>query len=504
MQDAERRQNYLIGLGVSALLLVIVRRSFLWESLWLDESISFWVVQGSLRDVVYRAINFQGQSPLYYLLLWCTKKWLGDSELALRAPSLLAMALCMCLLYSLGSAWFNKQVALLSLAFFISLDSVLRAMSARPYALALLLALLSVWSLWRWLERSGFCYWLLYTAGTILAFYAHYLFIGILVVHLACVLSRKPVVSGRRLMWFSFAWGWVALAVMAAWPQLGLLWERKAQLFFSADAFFKDLVFAWFPLSTLVYLAAGLLMALVFSYRSVRGVCSWQLASNMQQMGLVVLLIWCFFPPLVFYLFSHTGFGPPFVDRYYLWCSPALALLCAFLIKGLECGRAGWLVAGVVLALMLVREIDRHWEVEDWKTAAVIAEQEWAKNQGPVLLYSGLIEAEEVKWLKAPLYQSYLAAPLAYYKVSFKPLLLSAKLSGEGQEQYFRKKILSRLEAEDSFLLVFLRRNISASRERTMFVNDIYGPLFSSLGFAGEELLGTGPVRVWRYKRVDA
>jgi len=57
-------------------------------SLWIDEFGTFWVVEPNLTTTLLRAWQFQGQSPLYYVLAWIPIHVVGELETALRAPSL--------------------------------------------------------------------------------------------------------------------------------------------------------------------------------------------------------------------------------------------------------------------------------------------------------------------------------------------------------------------------------------------------------------------------------
>jgi len=60
------------------------------QSLWLDELSTWWCVQAGPREISSRVISFQGQSPLYYFLAWGSTAMVGQTEVALRLPSLLA------------------------------------------------------------------------------------------------------------------------------------------------------------------------------------------------------------------------------------------------------------------------------------------------------------------------------------------------------------------------------------------------------------------------------
>ena len=58
-------------LGLSFILFVLFFIPAMHRSLWIDETITYWVVKDGFRDLFYRAIHFQGQSPFYYLIVWC-------------------------------------------------------------------------------------------------------------------------------------------------------------------------------------------------------------------------------------------------------------------------------------------------------------------------------------------------------------------------------------------------------------------------------------------------
>ena len=73
-------------LGLTALIF-LVRAPFT-ASFWLDETITAWIVSGSLSSVWSRSIDFQGQSPFYYILVWAVQQMFGAQEVVLRSLSI--------------------------------------------------------------------------------------------------------------------------------------------------------------------------------------------------------------------------------------------------------------------------------------------------------------------------------------------------------------------------------------------------------------------------------
>src|SRR6185312_16150596 len=107
---------------------------FIFKSLWLDECITAWVISGNFYDAVSRSITYQGQSPLYFVLLWIWRALAGSSELALRLPSIGAIAVAALGVYKLARRFAAPAPAAAGVTIFLSSTFVLHAMSARPYA----------------------------------------------------------------------------------------------------------------------------------------------------------------------------------------------------------------------------------------------------------------------------------------------------------------------------------------------------------------------------------
>src|SRR5438552_16858982 len=76
-------------LSVLTLLAAFLRLWHIQESLWVDELHTSWCLQGGLDEVAERA-TIGNQSPLYFYLMWAITSLLGESELTLRLPSLVA------------------------------------------------------------------------------------------------------------------------------------------------------------------------------------------------------------------------------------------------------------------------------------------------------------------------------------------------------------------------------------------------------------------------------
>ena len=102
------------GYPLAALLLValILRMPGLNESLWFDETYYSRVMLESpnWRHYVFHDVH----PPLYPLLMKLWNLGLGESEIRLRLPSLMAGLLSVAICYRLGLQWFGREVGCLS------------------------------------------------------------------------------------------------------------------------------------------------------------------------------------------------------------------------------------------------------------------------------------------------------------------------------------------------------------------------------------------------------
>jgi hypothetical protein len=68
----------------SIIALIVTTAGALWlrpitSSLWVDETITWWIIKDSLADVFHRAYTYQGQSVFYYPFEWLVRH-VGHAE----------------------------------------------------------------------------------------------------------------------------------------------------------------------------------------------------------------------------------------------------------------------------------------------------------------------------------------------------------------------------------------------------------------------------------------
>src|SRR5689334_3036500 len=147
--------------------------------LWLDEYGTWWVVSApTWTETAKRAIDFQGQSPFYFLIVKVFTTLFTEGAFQLRLPSVLFGILTLLVTLRLARQIFRDQdIVLASLAIFsINEPLIWFSQNARPYALALFLALLSISLYLDFLKSPRFLQGVLYAVPTALLIYAHFLF----------------------------------------------------------------------------------------------------------------------------------------------------------------------------------------------------------------------------------------------------------------------------------------------------------------------------------------
>jgi mannosyltransferase len=123
--------------------------------LWRDELRSWSAASRDLGDLFHLLGQTDAAVSLYYVILHGWISVFGDSALALRAPSVIAMAATAAMVGLIGRRLYNPQVGLVAGLLFAVIPNVSRfAQEVRPYALTLFLAGLSTLLLRRTACRS--------------------------------------------------------------------------------------------------------------------------------------------------------------------------------------------------------------------------------------------------------------------------------------------------------------------------------------------------------------
>ena len=293
------------------------------QSLWFDEAYSVFVARLPLAFSFEVLIADGVHPPLYYLMQRLALVF-GESEAAVRLPSVIFGALAVPLTYRLGCTWGSaKQAILWSALVALSPFHIWYSREARMYALLMTLALASMAAYWGFLQRPTWrrATWL--ALASLLAYLTHYfaLFLPLVqLVHLILHLRRYP--HHLRL--------WVPAQFAASLPLI--VWvitiARQPGLTFGIGWIEQptpiDLVYTYLNMSV------GLvrpLDAVSWMSLAVLGLLAWIGAKKGwgQQPAGSLLVIWAAVPVLLTFLMSLRR--PVYVDRFLIICLPAMLLL---------------------------------------------------------------------------------------------------------------------------------------------------------------------------------
>jgi mannosyltransferase len=305
-------------------------------SLWRDEAAT---ISGSQRPVSAIAAMVQREDAVhgpYYLLMHVVIAAGGISATALRLPSLIAMCLAVgvtaALARRLAQAAGMAAPQAAGVAAGLALTAVplttRYAQEARPYALTTLFAVLATYLLVRAVASPRWPWWVLYAAALVLTglfSLASVLLVGAHLVSLLVARRTSPAddPQAARPPWRRVLGGWLAacaaaavlltpIAVLSAGQSAQLNWVRTPDL-----STIATLVRDFAGSAVLIPVVALLAAAGCAEGRGLRRGGRLTLT--------VIALPWLVLPPAL--LLAVSLAHPLYVERYVVFCLPALALL---------------------------------------------------------------------------------------------------------------------------------------------------------------------------------
>lgn len=303
--------------------------------LWQDELVTLDVARRSLSQILGLVQQVDVVHAAYYLFLHFWVQVFGESAVALRLPSALAMAAAAGCVALIGRRLYGHTIGLISGLAFALVPAVTRfGQEARPYAFVVLAAALATLGLLRAVERPSVLRWAAYGAsvaaclvlnavsGTIIAGHA---------VALAVLLWRRW--AWRPIVGFA---GAIILAGAVAFPVLRLA---------TAQAL-RQVV--WVPRIPLLETWQGTVASVELAYAMLAlAVAAWVRPRREHAIVTAVAVV----PLAVIWAYSQHQFINYFFARYLLFTLPAAALLVG---PGLAAFRWRWApVAGLVALALL-------------------------------------------------------------------------------------------------------------------------------------------------------
>ena len=194
--------------------------------LWRDELASWTFATRPVPDLIATARRVDANHMVYYLLLHYWIAAFGDSAVAMRSLSVLAMAGAAACVTLVGRRLADTRAGLLAGLVFALVPSVSRfAQEMRSYAFEVLVATLATLMLLRAVDRPAVHRWAAYGVCLAALGYLDPVALAAVTGHAAVVAMRWWRDRDNRLFWFVPA----ALAGLAAWVPLALIsWHEES------------------------------------------------------------------------------------------------------------------------------------------------------------------------------------------------------------------------------------------------------------------------------------
>jgi mannosyltransferase len=317
------------------------------KSMWLDEAVSADHARLGLSSLWTVITSHDPNMGLYYVLLHFWTRIFGYSEVAVRSMTVVLAGCSVPVMYLLGRRLFGRTaglVAALLLAmapFFVQYEQ-----TARAYALVVLLSLLSSYFFVAELETPSRRTLISYVLTSVLAVYAHYFAVFVLLVQALTLLAV------RRRGALTTPWVSGAVAIVALCSPAAVFAHRAgtANISWISAPGLETLFHLPTDLAGGRFLA--LMLALLAGYGFTRALADrqgWQAG---------FLAAWLIVPVILVFAVSRLG-RPLFVAYYLIIVLPAFLLLAATGVAKLPRREASWLAVAALVVLSAVG-------VRDW------------------------------------------------------------------------------------------------------------------------------------------
>lgn len=313
---------------------------------WFDESFSVEVARLDWGNFLHLLWWREANMSLYYVLL---RAWLhgGSSPFFIRSLSVMIGAGSVMAMYWLARLLYDGRVALYATALLaVNAYDIRYAQEARSYSLFVLLAILSSAFLVSWLRVPSRHNWRGYVLASILAVYAHFYALLLLIAQWLSLRWARPIGSADqssqnrqlRRAWIITGIAVLPILIFVAKTGAGpIKWIQRPSLL--------DLLHFASNLTNgipILYVVAGLFALVPLRKNLFARDGSWE------TWRVHFLAVWLLFPIVLTVVLSFAR--PVFLPRYMIFCLPAILLLAA---AGLANLRPPWLSA-VLLGVTLI------------------------------------------------------------------------------------------------------------------------------------------------------
>jgi mannosyltransferase len=404
---------YALALAVSVSLWFIAIRA----PLWLDETGSFWQINGGFSAIWPR----QGLCfPAYSYILWLWTKIAGTTEIALRVPSILAMLAAVYLLYCAARELFDREVGFIAaIVFCVHPIVIFAAIDVRPYAFGVLATNTAILALVRLRKSDSLWLAALFGFAAACTVWFHYLFVVIVPSFAICYFAIK-IGQQWRLVWRQFGIALLAFVIglLPVIPGFLNLFHGGDTHVFEGAPNLSELAWTlapgWLPV---IFGGAALVLLLVAatSTKPRERTTHWEFRLMLICVSLAMV------PILILYGVSVGTSLHLFIAHRRLVAIPGIALCWALGIRLFRPRSTRLLLCIAVVAATAFTYFtspSTRQHGYSWKYALEVAEKNASADDAPVLVCSDFREADFVAMPSGSARDSNIFAPLSYYRLT--------------------------------------------------------------------------------------
>jgi mannosyltransferase len=333
------------------------------SSVWLDEAISVREAQAPLRAELGSLLRGPVDQNLYYVQLHLWKHIAGTSEVAIRLPSVLAVAATVAVVGLIGRRLGGDRVGLVAALFLGANGFVLYyAQEARTYALLMLAVAITSLLFLRAAEAPSVVPVSLYAVAGAVSLYLHPVAALVLLAHVATALAWPGI--RRQLMLGYVAMGALVIPLglaLAAHGTTDVSWIPAPSW-----SYVEQTAWTLVGFVGLLVLIDAALVAVVATFVVRRFIER----RRREALPAIFALLWLSVPIAGSIVVSLAG-KPVLLSRYLIVILPSLALVASIGVCKLG-GRR--IVTGAVVVVMAISVVGlsrvSHYRKDDWRSAS--------------------------------------------------------------------------------------------------------------------------------------
>jgi len=441
--------------GILAACIVRLWLMPLTSSFWVDEMVTVFVVRHpadpSLAPVP------QVPASIYYWLPRLTQHFtqhlFGESEVSWRIPSVLAMAFALFLIGRIAARLIHPRANWFAMFAGLGLHGInYCAADARPYALGICVASLSVWFLIRWLDASRWIDGLAFVVAASLLWRVQLIywpFYLVFLIYAALRLARKETKAG---FWQTAGlFGILAISLIPVALNALLVLHQASAHVISELPGFREFEHAtrW---SLVVICTAGTwLVARLLKWPIPR-------ASLLGGSSIVLIAAWWLVQPLALYVFSRVTGDSVFISRYVSLALPGTALMATaaaamFIPPDRWASVSLALGAGVLLVMGQWGTAELRHDNSDWRSAARAETRLATTSDMPVICLSPFVEARPPIWTPDYPLPGFLYSHLSFYPLKGRFYLFPFGAAARDGEAYALRLTADTLSKSPRFVV---------------------------------------------------